>query len=529
MNKSEEEDDESFRDDEFVDIIDPQRQNSYEGKIISVKGDKIIVENLTKKIEEVYNKGEKRVIKQWIPSKPIKLFNRVDLKLKGTDYWVEGIVIEIKSNNKIIIRYKNNNNFKRVARETVDINDNRLAKAGFYTKYDGSSDTKLLASTRFNLEESLNISRENYSNSYLNLLNNKRKTTKNEEEEEINNLLKTDDDVEETNFKISLAEKNLKIRIVSGDGNCLFRAISDQIYGTDKHYPILRRYCMDYLEIKKSHFKPYIEGDFDEYIKDKRRDTVWGDDIEIEIFSEIYNRPIEIYKGNNIPLKTFHEYYSSNDEIIDYNFSLTPIRLSYHKKNHYNSIIPLKKDFSNFRRYKDALIKTKPGIFESKIIAQAKKEEAQVDKTIKLSEDEYNLRLKKNLSNKIEDLTNSINEKEKKEEYIENKEKEKKEEKEDKNKEKEELKNKNKDKEELKNEEKDKDKENNILEKNIFKLNKIDSFSNNYGSYLNDPRVQFALDSGFDLNDIINALEMNNGDIELAMDNLLNHQDKDYQ
>ena len=255
--------------------------------------------------------------------------------------------------------------------------------------------------------------------------------------------------------------QGFNIRIVSGDGNCLFRAISDQVYGTDKHYPILRRYCMDYLEIKK--------------------------------------------------------------------ISLTPIRLSYHKKNHYNSIIPLKKDFSNFRRYKDALIKTKPGIFESKIIAQAKKEEAQVDKTIKLSEDEYNLRLKKNLSNKIEDLSNSINEKEKKEEYIENKEKEKKEEKEDKNKEKEELKNKNKDKEELKNEEKDKDKENNILEKNIFKLNKIDSFSNNYGSYLNDPRVQFALDSGFDLNDIINALEMNNGDIELAMDNLLNHQDKDYQ
>ena len=524
MINLEEDDDENFENDEMVDIINPQKQNTYEGKIISVKGDKIIVENLTRKKEEVYYKSEKKVIKQWVPSKPIKLLNRVDLKLKGTEYWVEGIVVDMKPDNKILIRYKNNNNFKRVAYDTVDINDNRLAKAGFYTKYDANSNTKLLNSTRFNLEESLNVNTPYNSSSHSNLLNNKRKMAE-DEEEDINKLLKTDDDVEETNFKILLLEKNLKIRVVRGDGNCLFRAISDQVYGTDKHYDILRRYCMDYLVIKKRYFEPYIDEEFGGYIKDKRRDTVWGDDVEIEILSEIYNRPVEIYRGNNIPLKTFHENNSSKNEINDYNFSLTPIRLSYHRKNHYNSIVPLESDHINFRRYKDALIKTKPGTFEAKIIAQAKVEETQVDTMIKLSDEEYTLRLKNNLSNKIEDLThnNDLNEKE---EHIE-KEKEKLEEKEDKDKDKEKLKNKDKEKEKLKNKEKDKDKD--TPKNNIIKLNKIDSFSNNFGDYLSNPKVQFALESGFDLNDIIIAMETNNGDIELAMNQLINNQNIDNQ
>ena len=87
----------------------------------------------------------------------------------------------------------------------------------------------------------------------------------------------------------------------------MFRAVSDQVYGTDEPYQILREKCMDYLVILKRYFEPYIDEDFDSYIKRKRKDKVWGDDVELEALSEIYNRPIEIYKESNKPLKTFHE------------------------------------------------------------------------------------------------------------------------------------------------------------------------------------------------------------------------------
>jgi len=33
----------------------------------------------------------------------------------------------------------------------------------------------------------------------------------------------------------------------------------------------------------------------------------WGDDIELQALSEIYNRPIELFAYNLTPMRTFHE------------------------------------------------------------------------------------------------------------------------------------------------------------------------------------------------------------------------------
>ena len=71
------------------------------------------------------------------------------------------------------------------------------------------------------------------------------------------------------------------------------------------------------------------EDNFDEYIKRKRQDGVWGDDIELQALSEIYNSPIEIYAYRSEPMRTFHEDQQNNNK---------PIRLSYHGKEHYNSV-----------------------------------------------------------------------------------------------------------------------------------------------------------------------------------------------
>jgi OTU domain-containing protein 5 len=46
---------------------------------------------------------------------------------------------------------------------------------------------------------------------------------------------------------------------------------------------------------------------FEQYVQCKRQDKVWGDDIEIQALSEIYNRPIEIYAYSTEPMRTFHE------------------------------------------------------------------------------------------------------------------------------------------------------------------------------------------------------------------------------
>ena len=67
----------------------------------------------------------------------------------------------------------------------------------------------------------------------------------------------------------------------------------------------------------------------------KRKSGVWGDDIELQAISEIYNRPIEIYSDSKKPLKTFHDNTSEfnlkevqNKE--NKNIKKSPIRISYH-------------------------------------------------------------------------------------------------------------------------------------------------------------------------------------------------------
>lgn len=58
----------------------------------------------------------------------------------------------------------------------------------------------------------------------------------------------------------------------------------------------------------------------------ERGDIEQGDDLEIRALSKIYMRPIEIYAYSNQPMNVF------NKNILE------PIRLSYHREVHYNSV-----------------------------------------------------------------------------------------------------------------------------------------------------------------------------------------------
>jgi OTU domain-containing protein 5 len=68
--------------------------------------------------------------------------------------------------------------------------------------------------------------------------------------------------------------------------------------------------------------------------------------------SEIYNKPIEIYAYHSEPMRTFHE------DFLKLENSKKPIRLSYHGKEHYNSI----RDFKS--KEEEEKLEIEPGVFE---------------------------------------------------------------------------------------------------------------------------------------------------------------------
>jgi OTU domain-containing protein 3 len=46
-----------------------------------------------------------------------------------------------------------------------------------------------------------------------------------------------------------------------GDGNCLFRALSDQLYGTPSYHLKLRKEICDWIEGHKARYEPFVEDD----------------------------------------------------------------------------------------------------------------------------------------------------------------------------------------------------------------------------------------------------------------------------
>ena len=71
----------------------------------------------------------------------------------------------------------------------------------------------------------------------------------------------------------------LELREITADGNCMFRAVSDQMVGTDDNYRKLRQNTCLYIMKNKAHFLPFIgesDDEFKRFIKYLNTDGVFG-------------------------------------------------------------------------------------------------------------------------------------------------------------------------------------------------------------------------------------------------------------
>lgn len=52
----------------------------------------------------------------------------------------------------------------------------------------------------------------------------------------------------ERQFEIDIRRaKGLEVKKMLEDGNCLFRAVADQVYGDSEAYDVTRQMCIDYM------------------------------------------------------------------------------------------------------------------------------------------------------------------------------------------------------------------------------------------------------------------------------------------
>ncbi|VDO53439.1 unnamed protein product, partial [Haemonchus placei] len=124
--------------------------------------------------------------------------------------------------------------------------------------------------------------------------------------------------------------RGFEIKVVRGDGACMFRAVADQLYADQDMHGEVRRLCMDYMERNRDHFAPFVAENFSSYVARKRQPGQHGNHVELQAISEMFARPIEIYEYSENPRNVFYPTIRSLDVNV-------PIRLSYHGSSHYNS------------------------------------------------------------------------------------------------------------------------------------------------------------------------------------------------
>ncbi|KAG6613922.1 OTU ovarian tumor-like cysteine protease [Phytophthora cinnamomi] len=82
------------------------------------------------------------------------------------------------------------------------------------------------------------------------------------------------------------------------DGNCLFRALSDQLYGHERRHLELRRRLVDFIDLERAFFEPFVAGEgVVEYCERLREAGAWGGHPELVAASRLLGVNIIVHTG----------------------------------------------------------------------------------------------------------------------------------------------------------------------------------------------------------------------------------------
>ncbi|KAF3335205.1 OTU domain-containing protein 5-like isoform X2 [Carex littledalei] len=125
---------------------------------------------------------------------------------------------------------------------------------------------------------------------------------------------------------------DLKELKVQGDGNCQFRALSDQFYRMTEHHKFVREQVVNQLKSHPEIYEGYVPMGYDEYIERMSRNGEWGDHVTLQAAADSYGVKIFV-------LTSFKD--TCYIEILPVvQKSTRIIFLSFWAEVHYNSIYP---------------------------------------------------------------------------------------------------------------------------------------------------------------------------------------------
>ncbi|XP_057954819.1 OVARIAN TUMOR DOMAIN-containing deubiquitinating enzyme 12-like [Malania oleifera] len=119
---------------------------------------------------------------------------------------------------------------------------------------------------------------------------------------------------------------------VQGDGNCQFRALSDQFYRTPEHHEFVRQQVVNQLKSYPEIYEGYVPMTYGEYIEKMAKSGEWGDHVTLQAAADSYG--VRIFVITSFKDTCYIEILPNVER------SKRVICLSFWAEVHYNSIYP---------------------------------------------------------------------------------------------------------------------------------------------------------------------------------------------
>ncbi|XP_031123284.1 OVARIAN TUMOR DOMAIN-containing deubiquitinating enzyme 12-like [Ipomoea triloba] len=119
---------------------------------------------------------------------------------------------------------------------------------------------------------------------------------------------------------------------VQGDGNCQFRALSDQFYRSTDHHKFVRQQIVNQLKSCREIYEGYVPMAYDDYLRKMSKSGEWGDHVTLQAAADLYG--VKIFVITSFKDTCYIEIVPNIQK------SERVIFLSFWAEVHYNSIHP---------------------------------------------------------------------------------------------------------------------------------------------------------------------------------------------
>ena len=149
----------------------------------------------------------------------------------------------------------------------------------------------------------------------------------------------------------SLASRLAKLGLAShemrGDGNCQFRGLAFNLFGSQDHHAIVRQACVSHIQTHADFFSVFFDGqdEFERYVANMSRDRHWGDELTLRAAVEAYSCIAHIISSEAQNWYLVYTPESSDDVEMMVPVGVKPppknkdVYLSYVSPIHYNSVV----------------------------------------------------------------------------------------------------------------------------------------------------------------------------------------------